>query len=51
MSPLPLINFEIHKYYLTKSKVNGVCSRIIWPKIKDGTYLINLDEYKSIGTN
>ena len=29
----------------------GVYSRNNWPKIKDEAYVINLDEYKSIGTH
>ena len=31
--------------------LNGVYSRNNLPKIKDGAYIINLDEYKSIGTH
>ena len=30
------------------NKVNGVYSRNNLPKIKDGTYVINLDAYKSM---
>ena len=30
---------------------NGVYSRNNLSKIKDGEYIINLDEYKSIGTH
>ena len=44
-------NFEIPKYYQNKSKFNGVYSRNNLPKIKDGAYVINLDEFKSIGTH
>ena len=29
----------------------GVCSRNNLPQLKDGAYLINLDEYKSIETH
>ena len=47
----PLTNFEIQKYYQNKPKFNGVYSRINLHKIKDGAYVINLDEYKSIGTH
>ena len=47
----PLTNFEIKKYYQNETKFNGVCSRNNIPKIKDGAYVINLDEYKSIGTH
>ena len=51
MPPHRLINFEIQKYYQNYPKFNGVYSRNNLPKIKDGTYVINLDEYKSIRTN
>ena len=51
MLPHPLINFEIQKYFQNKPKFNGVYSRNDLPKIKDGAYVINLDEYKSIGTH
>ena len=50
--PHPLTNFEIQKYYENKSKFNGVYSRDNLPnKIKDGAYIINLDEYYDIGTH
>ena len=51
MPPLPLTNFEIQKYYQNQSKFNGVYSRNNLSKIKDGAYVINLDEYKSIRTH
>ena len=44
MPPHPLINFEIQKYYQNERKRNGVYSRNNLPKIKDGAYVINLDE-------
>ena len=47
----PLANFEIQKYYQKESKFNGVYSRNNLPKIKDGAYIISLDEYESIGTH
>ena len=47
----PLTNFEIQKYYQNKPKFNGVYSRNNLPKIKDGAYIINLDDYESIGTH
>ena len=47
----PLSNFEIHKYCLNHSRFNGFYSRNNLPKIKDGAYVINLDEYKSIRTH
>ena len=48
MPPHPLTNFEIQKYYQNKSKFNGVYSRNHLPKIKDGAYVINVDEVKLI---
>ena len=51
MPPYPLTNFEIQKYYQNEPKFNDVYSRNNLPKIKDGTYVINLDEYKSIGVH
>ena len=50
MPPHPLTNFEIQKYYQNEPRFNGVCSRDNLPKIKDGAYVINLDEYSDIGT-
>ena len=40
-------NFEVQKYYQNEPKFNGIYSRKNLPKIKDGAYVINLDEYKS----
>ena len=51
MSPHSLTNFEIRKYYQNEPKFNGVDSRNDLFKIKDGAYIINLDEYESIGTH
>ena len=51
MPPHPLKNFEIQKYYQNEPKFNGVYSRNNLPKIKGGAYIINLDEYESIGTH
>ena len=51
MPPHPLTNFEIQKYYQNQLKLNGVYSRDNLPKIKDGAYVINLDEYSHIGTH
>ena len=51
MPPHPLTNFEIQKYYQNEPKFNGVYSRNNLPKLKDGGYVINLDEYESIGTH
>ena len=52
MPPDPLANFEIQKYYQNEPKFKGVYSRDNLPdKIKDGAYVINLDEYSDIGTH
>ena len=52
MPPPPLTNFEIQKYYNNGPKFKGVYSRDNLPnKIKDGMYVINLDEYSDIGTD
>ena len=51
MPPHPLTNFEIQKYYKNEPRFNGVYSRDNLPKIKDGAYIINLDEYSDIGTH
>ena len=47
----PLTNFQIQKYYQNEPKFNGVYSRNSLPKIKDAPYVINFDEYESIGTH
>ena len=48
----PLANFEIQKYYQNKPRFNGVYSGNNLPKkIKDGAYIINLDEYADVGTH
>ena len=52
MLPHPLTNFEIQKYYQNEPRFNGVYSRNNLPKqIKDGAYVINLDEHKDTGTH
>ena len=56
MLPYPLTNFEIMKFYKNESIFNGVYSRDNLPErnsveIKDGAYVINLDEYSDIGTH
>ena len=43
-----LTKFEIEKYYQNEPRFNGIYSRNSLPKIKDGTNVINLDEYESI---
>ena len=48
--PHPLTNFEIQRYYKNKPRFNGVFSRNNLPKkIKDETYVLNLNEYKYVG--
>ena len=52
MLPHPLRNFEIQKYYENEPRFIGVFSRDNLPKkIKDGAYVINLDEYADVGTH
>ena len=51
MAPHPLTNFEIQKYYYNEPKFDGVYSINNLPKIKNGAYVTNLDEYESIGTH
>ena len=49
--PQPLTNFEIQKYK-NEPRFNGVFWRNNLPKkIKDGAYIINLDEYADVGTH
>ena len=52
MPPHPWTNFEIRKCYKNEPTFNGVFSRNNLPKkIKDGAYVINLDEYADVGTH
>ena len=56
MTPHPLTNFEIQKYYQNEPRFNGVYSRDNLPKrssveIKDEAHIINFDEYSDIGTH
>ena len=51
-----LTNFEIQRYYQNEPRFNGVYSRDNLPErssieIKDGAYVIKLDEYSDIGTH
>ena len=47
-----LINFEIQKYYQNEPRFNGFFSRDnLSKKVKDGTYVTNLDEYADVGTH
>ena len=51
--PHPLTNFEIQEYYQNEPRFNGVFSRDNLPNnnIKNGAYVINLDEYHDIATH
>ena len=52
MLPHPLSNFEIQEYYQNEPRFDGAYSRNNLPKkIKDGGYVINLDEYADVGTH
>ena len=46
------MNFETQKYCENEPRFNGVFSKNnLSKKIKDGTYVINLDEYADVGTH
>ena len=64
--PHPLTNFEIQEYCQNESRFNGVFSRDNLPNnninnknyknnnnnnIKNGAYVINLDEYRDVRTH
>ena len=52
MLPHPLTNFEIQKYYQNEPRFIGIYSRDNLPdKVKDGTCVINLEEFSDIGTH
>ena len=51
MSLYPLTNFEIQKHYQNEPIFNGVYSKDNLTEIKDGTFVINLDENSDIGTH
>ena len=44
-------NVEITNYFKYEVRINGVFSRNNWPRIKDGAYVINLDDRNSKGTH
>ena len=47
-----LKNFEIKEYYENNPRFTGAYSKNNLPKIiKNGAYVINLDEYEDIGTH
>ena len=48
----PLTKFEIQEHYQNEPRFNGFFSRDNLPNtIKNGAYVINLDEYYDIGTH
>ena len=51
--PHPLTNFEIQECFQNEPRFNGVFSRdnLSNNAIKNGAYVINLDEYHDIGTH
>ena len=50
--PHTITNFEIQEYYQNDPRFNEVFSRDNLPHtIKNGAYVINLDEYRDIGTH
>ena len=51
MPPYPLTNFEIQEFYQKEPRFNGVYSRDNLPRIKDGAYVININEYSGIETH
>ena len=52
LPPHPLTNFKIQEYYQNEPRFNGAFSRDNLPNsIKNGAYVINLDEYHDIGTH
>ena len=52
MTPDPLTNLEIPKCYQNECRFNGAYPRDnLLDKIKNGAYVINLDEYADIGTH
>ena len=50
MPPHPLLNFEIWKYFQHEHNFSGVHSSNNLLKIKEWIYVINIDEYKLIGS-
>ena len=52
MPPHLLTNFEIQEYFKNEPRFNGIYSRDNLPKtMKNGSYVINLDEYEDVGTH
>ena len=52
MQTHPVTKFQSEKYDQNEPTFNGVFSRNSLPKkIKDGAYVVNLDEYADLGTH
>ena len=51
MPPHPFTNFEIKTYYENEPRFNVFSRNNLPLKIKDGAYIINLDEYVEVGTH
>ena len=52
MPPHPLKYSEIKEYHENEPRFNGVYSRDNLPKtIRNGAYVINLNEYTDVGTH
>ena len=52
MTPHLLTNFEVEAYYQNEPRFNRVYSRDnLQVKVKDGAYVINLDDYSDIETH
>ena len=51
MLPHPLTSFQIQKFYQHESKFNCFYSRKNLVGIKDGLYVVHIDDYESIGNH
>ena len=52
MLPHPLTNLELERVYQNEPRFSGVFSKNNLPeKIKNGAYVIDLDEYVDFGTH
>ena len=50
--PHPLTNPEIKEYYENEPRFNGIYSKNnLLKTLKNGLYVINLDEYADVGTH
>ena len=50
-SPHPLTNFEIEEHFFKNKRFNGAFRDNLPKTIKNGAYVINLDEYADVGTH